>query len=134
MNLHDRLNLTGGVLVTALPFVVFVILLMRRGRYLEIKHVALPGGGGRIGAGVDCFVAGAAVLPGVGAAAEDAGGLAVWGCRQEYLSAFYAGAVAVVLLAFAEGIVRWVGIAAMFVSLAFLYVTLLGLSCLASLV
>ena len=128
MNLHDRLNLTGGVLVTALPFVVFVILLMRRGRYLEIKlwryRVAI--GGLVLG-----LIASLPVplfylvleLP-QRMQGDWLPGTAV----RSMLTAFYAGAVAVVLLAFAEGIVRWVGLATMFVSLAFLYVTLLGLS------
>jgi hypothetical protein len=128
MNLHDRLNLTGGVLVTALPFVVFVILLMRRGRYLEIKQWRY-----RVAVGglVVALIASLPVplfylvleLP-QRMQGDWLAGTAV----RSMLTAFYAGAVAVVLLAFAEGIVRWVGLATMFVSLAFLYVTLLGLS------
>jgi hypothetical protein len=128
MNLHDRLNLTGGVLVTALPFVVFVILLMRRGRYLEIKlwRYRVAVGGLVLG-----LIASLPVplfylvleLP-QRMQGDWFPGVAV----RSMLGAFFAGAVAVVLLAFAEGIVRWAGIATMFVSLAFLYVTLLGLS------
>jgi hypothetical protein len=128
VNVHDRLNLTGGVLVTALPFVVFVILLMRRGRYLEIKlwRYRMAVGGLVLG-----LIASLPVplfylvleLP-QRMQGDWLPGTAV----RSMLTAFYAGAVAVILLAFAEGIVRWVGIAAMFVSLAFLYVTLLGLS------
>jgi hypothetical protein len=128
MNLHDRLNLTGGVLVTALPFVVFVILLMRRGRYLEIKlwrHRMAVGG---------LVVALIASLPVplfylvLELPQRMQGDWLAGTAVRSMLTAFYAGAVSVVLLAFAEGIVRWVGLAAMFVSLAFLYVTLLGLS------
>ena len=128
MNLHDRLNLTGGVLVTALPFVVFVILLMRRGRYLEIKlwryRVAMGGL-------VLALIASLPVplfylvleLP-----QRIQGDWFLVAAVRSMLTAFYAGLVAVVLLAFAEGIVRWVGIATMLVSLAFLYVTLAGLA------
>ncbi len=128
MNLHDRLNLTGGVLVTALPFVAFVILLMRRGRYLEIKmwryRVALGGL-------VLALIASLPVplfylvleLP-----QRIQGDWFLVAAVKSMLTAFYAGLVAVVLLAFAEGIVRWVGIATMLVSLAFLYVTLAGLA------
>ena len=128
MNLHDRLNLTGGVLVTALPFVVFVILWMRRGRYLELKlwryRIALGGL-------VLALIASLPVplfylvleLP-----QRMQGDWFLVAAVRSMLSAFYAGVVAVVLLAFAEGIVRWVGIAAVLVSLAFLYVTLAGLA------
>jgi hypothetical protein len=128
MNLHDRLNLTGGVLVTALPFAVFVILLMRRRLYLEIKlwRYRVAVGGLVLG-----LIASLPVplfylvleLP-QGMQRDWFPGVAV----RSMLIAFCLGGIAVVLLAFAEGIVRWVGIAAMFVSLAFLYVTLLGLS------
>jgi hypothetical protein len=128
MNLHDRLNLTGGVLVTALPFVVFVILLMRRRRYLEIKQWRYRMA---VGGLVVALIASLPVplfylvleLP-QRMQGDWLPGTAV----RSMLIAFYAGVVAVVLLAFAEGIVRWVGLATMFVSLAFLYVTLLGLS------
>jgi hypothetical protein len=128
VNVHDRLNLTGGVLVTALPFVVFVILLMRRGRYLEIKlwRYRMAVGG--------LLVALIASLPVplfylvLELPQRMQGDWLPGTAVRSMLTAFYAGAVAVMLLAFAEGIVRWVGIAAMFVSLAFLYVTLLGLS------
>jgi hypothetical protein len=128
MNLHDRLNLTGGVLVTALPFVVFVILLMRRGRYLEIKlsryRVA-------VGGLVLALIASLPVplfylvleLP-----QRMQGDWFLVAAVRSMFSAFYAGLVAIVLLAFAEGFVRWVGLAAMLVSLAFLYVTLAGLA------
>jgi hypothetical protein len=128
MNLHDRLNLTAGVVVTALPVVVFLIMLVRRGRYLEIKlwRYRMALGGLLLGLiaslPVPLFYL-ALELP--------------QRMQQDWMSAtalsgllgaFYVGFVAVVLLAFAEGIARWVGIAVMFVSLAFLYVTLLGLS------
>ncbi len=128
MNGHDRLNLTGGVLVTALPFVVFVILLMRRGRYLEIKQWRY-----RMAVG-GLLVALIASLPVplfylvLELPQRMQGDWLPGTAVRSMLIAFYAGAVAVLLLAFAEGIVRWVGLAAMFVSLAFLYVTLLGLS------
>ena len=128
MNLHDRLNLTGGVVVTALPFVVFVILLMRRRRYLELKlwryRVA-------IGGLVLALIASLPVplfylvleLP-----QRMQGDWFLVAAVKSMLTAFYAGVVAVGLLAFAEGIVRWVGIATMLVGLAFLYVTLAGLA------
>ena len=128
MNLHDRLNLTGGVLVTALPFVVFVILLVRRERYLEIKmwryRVA-------VGGLVMALIASLPVplfflmleLP-----QRMQGDWFLAAAVRSMLGAFYVGLLAVVLLAFAEGIVRWVGIAATLVSLAFLYVTLAGLA------
>jgi hypothetical protein len=128
MNLHDRLNLTGGVVVTALPFVVFVILLMRRRRYLELKlwryRVA-------IGGLVLALIASLPVplfylvleLP-----QRMQGDWFLVAAVKSMLTAFYAGVVAVGLLAFAEGIVRWVGIAAVLVSLAFLYITLAGLA------
>jgi hypothetical protein len=128
MNLHDRLNLTGGVLVTALPFVVFVILLMRRGRYLELKlwryRVAVGG----------LVLALIASLPMplfylvLELPQKMQGDWFLAAAVRGMLSAFYVGAVALVLLAFAEGFVRWVGIAATVVSLAFLYVTLAGLA------
>ena len=128
MNAHDRLNLTLGVVVTALPAVAFVILLMRRGRYLEIKQWRYRMA---VGGLVVALIASLPVplfylmleLP-QRMQGDWLPGTAV----RSMLTAFYAGAVAVVLLAFAEGIVRWVGIAAVLVSLAFLYVTLLGLS------
>jgi fatty acid desaturase len=41
---------------------------------------------------------------------------------------FIAGLVAIGLMAFGRGMVRWVGITATLVSVAFLYITLLGLS------
>jgi hypothetical protein len=128
MNLHDRLNLTGGVVVTALPFVVFVILWMRRGRYLEIKlwRYRLAMGGL-----VLALIASLPVplfylvleLP-----QRMQGDWFLVTAVKSMLTAFYVGVVAVGLLAFAEGIVRWVGIAAVLVSLAFLYVTLAGLA------
>jgi hypothetical protein len=128
MNLHDRLNLTGGVLVTALPFVVFVILLVRRGRYLEIKLWRYRFAMGGL---VLALIASLPVplfylvleLP-----QRIQGDWFLVAAVKSMLTAFYAGLVAVGLLAFAEGIVRWVGIAAVLVSLAFLYVTLAGLA------
>src|ERR1700733_10773518 len=128
MNLHDRLNLTGGVLVTALPFVVFVILLMRRGGFLEIKlrhdRMAVVG---LVVALIASFPVPLFYLV-LELPQRMQGDWLAGTTIRSMLTAFYAGAVSVVLLAFAEGIVRWVGLAAMFVSLAFLYVTLLGLS------
>jgi hypothetical protein len=128
MNLHDRLNLTGGVLVTALPFVVFVILLVRRGLYLEIKLWRYRLAVGGLVAGLIASLPVPLFYLVLELPQRMQGDWLPGTAVRSMLGAFFAGAVAVVLLAFAEGIVRWVGIAAMFVSLAFLYVTLLGLS------
>lgn len=128
MNLHDRLNLTAGVAATALPVVVFLMLLVRRGRYLEIKlwRYRMALGGLLLGLiaslPVPLFYL-ALELP----QRMQQDWMSATALRS-LLGAFYAGFVAVMLLAFAEGIARWVGIATMFVSVAFLYVTLLGLS------
>jgi hypothetical protein len=129
MNLHDRLNLTGGVLVTALPCVVFVILQMRRGRYLDeipLWRYRMALGGLVLGLlaslPVPLFYL-VLELP-QRMQGDWLLGIAV----RSMLTAFYVGVVAVVLLAFAHGFVRWVGIAAMLVSVAFLYVTLAGLA------
>ena len=129
MNGRDRLNLTMGVVVTALPIVAFLILQVRRGRYLDeipLWRYRMALGGLVLG-----LIASLPVplfylvleLP-----QRVQGDWLLGTAVRSMLTAFYAGAVAVVLLAFAEGIVRWAGIAAMFVTLAFLYVTLAGLA------
>ena len=128
MDLHDRLNLTGGVLVTALPFAVFVILLMRRRLYLEIKLWRYRVAVGGLVLGLIASLPVPLFYLVLELPQRMQGDWLPGTAVRSMLIAFYAGAVAVVLLAFAEGIVRWVGLATMFVSLAFLYVTLLGLS------
>lgn len=129
MNGHDRLNLTMGVVVTALPIVVFVLLQMRRGRYLDeipLWRYRMALGGLVLG-----LIASLPVplfylvleLP-----QRMQGDWLLGTAVRSMLTGFYAGMVAVGLLAFAHGFVRWVGIATTFVSLAFLYVTLAGLA------
>jgi hypothetical protein len=128
MNLHDRLNLTGGVLVTALPFAVFVLLLVRRGRYLEIKLWRYRVAVGGLVLGLIASLPVPLFYLVLELPQRMQGEWFLVAAVKSMLGAFYAGVVAVVLLAFAEGIVRWVGIAAVLVSLAFLYVTLAGLA------
>jgi hypothetical protein len=130
MNGHDRLNLTVGVLVVALPFLANLLLLIRRKQYLYEQvpmwryRMAVSG---LVLALIASFptplfyfelelptMTQGEWLPRVAAMSLSGG--------------FIAGLIAIGLLGFGRGIVRWVGIAATLVSVAFLYITLLGLS------
>jgi heme exporter protein D len=130
MNWRDRLNLTVGVAVVALPFVVNLILLLRRKRYLLEQvpmwryHVAVGG----------LVLALIASLPtplfyfDLELPTRMQGEWLPQVAAMSLSGGFIAGLVAIGLMAFGRGMVRWVGIAATLVSVAFLYITLLGLS------
>lgn len=130
MDWRDRLNLTADVAVVALPFLVNLILLLRRKQYL---YEQVPMWRYRLAVGGLCVALIASFptplfyfnleLPKV-MQREWLPRVAVMGLA----AGFFAGLVAIALLAFGRGMIRWVGIATTFVTMAFLYVTLLGLS------
>jgi hypothetical protein len=130
MGMHDRLNLSVGVLVVALPFLANLLLLIRRKQYLDEQ---LPMWRYRMAVGglVLALIASfptplfyfALELP----QKVQTDWLPVVVLRA-LSGGFFLGLVAIVLLAFGRGMVRWVGIAATLVSVAFLYITLMGLS------
>ena len=130
MNLRDRLNLTVGVVVVALPFLVNLLLLIRRKQYLR-EEVPLWRYRMAVGGLVVALIASfptplfyfSLELPKMmqGEWLPRIAGMSLF-------VGFIAGVVALVLLAFGRGMVRWVGISATLVSAAFLYITSLGLS------
>ena len=130
MDWRDRLNLTTGVVVVSLPFLVNLILLLRRKRYLYGQvpmwryQVTVCG---LVLALIASFPTPLFYfdleLPKTmqGEWLPRVAGMGL-------SSGFFAGVIAIALLAFGRGVVRVAGIASTLVSGAFLYITLLGLS------
>jgi hypothetical protein len=128
MGWKDRLYLGFGVVLAALPFVVNLLLLGWRKQYLQAgtwRYWMATGGLvlGLLASFPTPLFYFALQFP--------------WRVRGDWvtLAAAYsmptgliAGLVALVLLAFGKGRVRWMGMAVTLVSVGFLYVTLLGLS------
>jgi hypothetical protein len=125
MDLHQRLNLAMAVAVAMLPLVVMVYFLVRRRRYLPVTD-------GRYWAAMAGLVLSlVASLP--------TPLFYFWlefQIKPEWLPiaarvmpmSLMAGLVAIVLLAFGRDRLRWMGIMSMVLCVAFLYLTLLGLS------
>jgi len=128
MTWHDRLYLTISVVLALVPFVVTLYFLVKRKTSVEVTgwryKVSL--------AGLVLGLLAALPTPVFFLALE-----LPWGAKAQWvpLSAAWsmpvgliAGLLAMVLLGFARGRVRWLGIAATLLSVSLLYVTLLGLS------
>jgi hypothetical protein len=128
MSWRDRMSLTLGILLAVAPFAVNLFFLVRRKRYLLVTGwrywVALTGLVLAVSASFPSpLFLFALELP--------------WRVKGEWPplaaawcmpGALIAGVLAMVLLAFARGKLRWIGIASSLVSSALLYVILLGLS------
>ncbi|WP_213806575.1 hypothetical protein [Granulicella sp. dw_53] len=128
MSWHDRLYLTLGIFLAIFPLVANVFFLEKRKTYLLVEgrryRVALAGLILALIASIPSplfFIA--LELP--------------WGLKGEWLplvAAFcmplglVSGVIAIGMLAFASGKLRWIGIATSLISVVLLYVILLGLS------
>lgn len=128
MQWKDRLSLTLGIVVALLPFSVNLILLLWRKRYLQLvawRYWMATGGLvlGLIASFPTPLFYFSLELP-----AKFRGEWATLAAAWCMPLGLIAGLIALVLLAFGLGRVRWMGMAATFASVAFLYVTLLGLS------
>jgi hypothetical protein len=129
MDWKNRLYLGLGIVLALMPFMVDLALLLRRNEYMQL----VPGW--------RYWMATSGLLLGLLAAiptplfyfvlefpGHTNGDWLMLGAARWMPEALIAGVLALVLLAFGKARVRWVGLAATFVSVAFLYVTLLGLS------
>jgi hypothetical protein len=128
MGLKDRLNLGVGIILALMPFMVDLALLLRRKQYLQVpawrEWMATSGLVlGLVAAIPTPLFYFALEFPG-----HTNGDWLVLGAARWMPAGLIAGIVALVLLGFGQSRVRWIGLAATFVSVAFLYVTLLGLS------
>jgi hypothetical protein len=129
MGWKDRLYLGFGVVLASMPFVINLLLLLSRNRYLQMvttwRYWVATGGLvlGLLASFPTPLFYFALQLP--WHIRGDWGTMAAVYCMP---TALIAGLVALVLLAFGQGRVRWMGMAVTFVSVGFLYVTLLGLS------
>jgi hypothetical protein len=128
MSWRDRLNLTVGVLIAFLPFVVNLILLLGRKRLMRAKlwRFWLTTNG------LMLSLVASFPTPLFYLSLELPGGMnGGWVLRAAGLSlrvGIAAGVAAIGLLGFGRGRVRFLGIAMTLASMAMLYVTLLGVS------
>src|ERR1700738_438666 len=128
MDWRDRLNLTVGVLIASLPFLVNLILLARRKRLMRSKLWRF-----RVTtSGLVLSLVASFPTPLFYLSLELPRGVnGEWVLRAGELSmrvGTVAGVIAIGLLGFGRGRVRWLGIAMTLASIAMLYVTLLGVS------
>ena len=128
MSWRDRLNLTVGVLIAFLPFVVNLILLQRRKRLMRAKLWRFW----LTTSGLVLSLVASFPTPLFYLSLELPGGVnGGWALRAAGLGlrvGIVAGVIAIGLLGFGRGRVRWLGIAMTLTSIAMLYVTLLGVS------
>ena len=128
MSWRDRLNLTVGVLIAFLPFVVNLILLQRRKRLMRAKLWRFW----LTTSGLVLSLVASFPTPLFYLSLELPGGVnGGWALRAAGLGlrvGIVAGVIAIGLLGFGRGRVRWLGIAMTLTSMAMLYVTLLGVS------
>ena len=129
MGWKDRLYLGLGVVLASMPFVISLLLLVWRKRYLlqvaPWRYWMATGGLvlGLVASFPTPLFYFALELPW-----RIRGDLVTMTAAYSMPTALIAGLVALVLLAFGQGRVRWMGMAVTLVSVGFLYVTLLGLS------
>jgi hypothetical protein len=128
MNWSDRLELSLALALAAMPFGVNLYLLIQRRRFLEVKPWRLW----IATAGLVLALIASFPTPVFYFALE-----LPWGMKGNWLvgaapAALYtglaAGMAAMVLLWFARGRVRWLGLGTTIVSVVLLYVSTLGLS------
>ena len=128
MQWKDRLYLAAGIVVALLPFSISLILLLWRKRYMQVVAWRYwMATGGLVLALMASFPTPLFYLSlemPERLRGEWTALAAAW-CMPTGL---IAGQLALVLLAIGQGRVRWMGMAVTFVSVAFLYVTLMGLS------
>jgi hypothetical protein len=128
MGWRDRLNLTVGMLIALLPFAVNLILLLRRKRLMRAKlwrfWLTTSGLVLSLAASFPAPLFYLSLeLPGM-----VNGGWALRAAGLILTVAIMAGVVAIGLLGFGRGRVRWLGISMTLASMSMLYVTLLGVS------
>jgi hypothetical protein len=129
MGWKDRLNLGLGIVLASMPLIITSLLLVRRKRYLlqvATWRYWLATGGlvlGLLASFPTPLFYFALELPW-----RMRGDWGTMAAAYSMPTALIAGLIALVLLAFGQGRVRWMGMAVTFVSVGFLYVTLLGLS------
>jgi hypothetical protein len=128
MTFHDRLYLTISVILALVPFAVSLYFLLRRKTAVEVS-------GWRYRATIAGLV-----LAMIASLPTPTFFLALelpWSAQSQWVPlaavrymplGLIVGLVAMILLAFSRGRVRWLGMAMTFLSVALLYVTLLGLS------
>jgi hypothetical protein len=128
MGIHDRLYLTLGIVLAIVPLAVNLFFLMRRRQYLLVAgwryKVALTGLLLALLASIPSPVFFFALELPQRAKGDWLPLSAAW-CMPLGL---IAGVLAIGMLAFAKGLLRWAGIASAVVSVALLYVIVLGLS------
>ena len=128
MGLKDRLNLGLGIVLALMPFMVNLALLLRRKQYMQVpawRHWMATSG---LVLGLFASIPTPLFYFALQFPIHAQGNLLPLVAAYCMPAGLIAGLVALVLLAFGQGRVRWIGLAATLVSVAFLYVTLLGLS------
>ena len=133
MGLKDRLYLGLGIVLALMPFMVDLALLLRRKQYMQVPAWREWMATGGLVLGLFASVPTplfyfALQFPGVSLGNGAQGNWVPLVAAYCMPAGLIGGLAALVLLAFGQGRVRWVGLAATLVSVAFLYVTLLGLS------
>ena len=126
--LRDRLSLAVGIVLAVLPFIVNLLLLAKRKTHMRVKLWRF-----RLAtAGLWLALIASFPTPLFFFALE-----LPWRAKGAWLPlaaawcmpvALVIGLIAIALLAFGRGKVRWIGIAISTISVAFLYVVMLGLS------
>jgi hypothetical protein len=128
MQWKDRLYLAAGIVVALMPFSISLILLLWRKRYMQVVAWRSWMATGGLVLALVASVPTPLLYFALGMPERLRGEWAALAAAWCMPAGLIAGLVALVLLAFGEGRVRWMGMAVTFVSVAFLYVTLLGLS------
>jgi len=128
MTWHDRLYLTISVVLALIPLAVTLYFFVKRKTAIEVE-------GWRYKVSVAGLVL--ALLASLPTPVFFFALELPWGAKAQWVPlgaawsmpvGLIAGVLGMVLLGFARGRVRWLGIAVTFLSVALLYVTLLGLS------
>jgi hypothetical protein len=128
MGTHDRLTLTLGIVLAIVPLAVNLFLLSRHKQYLTLLgwrfRVAFAGLLLALLASIPSPIFFLALELPQSAKGDWLPLSAAWSMPLGLI----AGALAIVMLAFAQGRLRWMGMASAFVSVTLLYVIMLGLS------
>jgi hypothetical protein len=128
MGLKDRLNLGLGIVLALMPFMVDLALFLRRKQYMQVPKWREWIATGGLVLGLFASIPTPLFYFALQFPVHTEGNWVPLVAAYCMPAGLIAGLVALVLLAFGQGRVRWIGMAATFVSIAFLYVTLLGLS------
>jgi hypothetical protein len=128
MTPRERLDLTLAVLVASSPLAISVILLVRRAQYMRLRLWRYRLATGGLALAVIAAIPAPAFYFALELPETMHGPKMLAVVNWSLPVGLATGLMAMVLLVFGEGRVRWIGIGSCLLSLAMLYVTLLGLS------